>query len=528
MLALAYCLATEGLVDRAFLSRYTVGYDEFERYLLGQSDGEPKTPDWAEWITGIAAVATRELARRMSSCRTFISSAWALQRQDHGEQPYWATIALASMLGQVGLPGGGFGFGYADESGMGIPRHRVRSPSLPVGSNPMQTSIPAARVSDLLLGPGESYDFNGERKTYPNVELVYWAGGNPFHHHQDIGRLVRAFRRPRSIIVHEIWWTATARHADIVLPVTTTLERNDIGASSRDRYLIAMQQAIAPIGRARSDHDILRDLADRFRVAPAFTEGRSEMDWLRSMYGVVRGEARAVDVELPEFETFWDAGFVALPSPAKPHTTLSAFREDPDHNPLATPSGRIEISSQRIGSFGYDDAPSHPTWLAPLEWLGAPLAGRYPLHLLSPQPATRLHGQMDAAGPSRELKLLGREPVYMNRADAAARGITDGDVVRVFNDRGAVLAGATLTDDLMARVVTLATGAWYDPLDPGSPTSLDKHGNPNVLTADRGTSRLGQGSTAHTTLVQIERWDGELSPITAHQSPAKGASSDRR
>ena len=227
-----------------------------------------------------------------------------------------------------------------------------------------------------------------------------------------------------------------------------------------------MQQAIEPVGLARSDHDVFRDLASRFGVTPAFTESRSEMDWLRSMYGHVRDEASAVDLELPEFDAFWDAGFVALPIPTRPHTLLSSFREDPDRHRLATPSGRIEVSSERIGSFQYDDAPSHPTWLEPREWLGAPLAARYPLHLLSPQPATRLHGQMDAAGPSKESKLLGREPIYMNRGDASARGIDDGDVVRVFNDRGAVLAGAVLTDGLMTRVVTLATGAWYDPLDP--------------------------------------------------------------
>ena len=163
--------------------------------------------------------------------------------------------------------------------GLADVRPAAATPALSVGFNPVKVLFPSARLTDMLEHPGGEYDFNGERLRYPDIRLVYWAGGNPFHHHQDINRLLRAWRRPETIIVHDPWWTATTRHADIVLPTTTVVERNDIGASSRDRFIIAMKQAISPVGQARDDFAIFSELADRFGVREAFTEGRTEMEF---------------------------------------------------------------------------------------------------------------------------------------------------------------------------------------------------------------------------------------------------------
>ena len=205
---------------------------------MGDDDGQPKDADWAARITGIDAETIRELARRMAATRTMITTTWSLQRADHGEQPIWMTVVLAAMLGQIGLPGGGFGFGYGSMNRHGRSRaRRCAALNRPSGANPIDSYIPVARISDLLLHPGETIDFNGKRVTYPDIQLVYWCGGNPFHHHQDINRLVQAWQRPETVIVHEICWTATARHADIVLPATTTLERNDIASSSRPLHV---------------------------------------------------------------------------------------------------------------------------------------------------------------------------------------------------------------------------------------------------------------------------------------------------
>ena len=292
-------------------------------------------------------------------------------------------------------------------------------------------------MADCLLAPGEHYDFNGRTAEFPDLRLVYWAGGNPFHHHQDINRLRRGWARPETIIVHEPWWTATARHADIVLPVTTALERNDIGSAPRDPYVIAMRQAIAPVGEARDDFVIFRDLARRLGAEESYTEGRDEMGWLRHLYQMFRDGAQTNQASLPDFDGFWRDGWIEIPRKSDEHVMFADFRADPDANKLRTESGRIELYSERIAGFGYDNCPGHATWLAPYEWLGGDAASDYPLHLVSSQPQQRLHSQLDPGPVSGESKVAGREPVLIHPFDAAERGIKDGDLVRLFNARGA-------------------------------------------------------------------------------------------
>ncbi|MGE0802985.1 MAG: molybdopterin-dependent oxidoreductase [Lautropia sp.] len=520
MLAMAYVLVVEHRADHAFLDKYCSGHDAFIRYLLGTGDATPKTPEWAERITGVPASLIQDLARRTTATRSMVCASWSVQRGDHGEQPYWAAIALAACIGQIGLPGGGFGFGYAATDGTAAPRRSgLPRPRLPIGSNSVKTAIPAARIADLLLHPGDTIDFNGSRISYPDIRLVYWCGGNPFHHHQDLNRLVRAWRRPDTVIVHEPWWTPVAKFADIVLPCTTTLERNDIMASELGTRYVAMKQILAPVGGARDDLWIFADLASRLGYRDEFLEGRDEQGWLRSMYEIASDEAVRLGYRLPPFDTFWSAGSFQFDDAATPRLLLQDFRADPVANPLATPTGRIELWSERIASFRYPDCPPHPAWLAPAEWLGSPLARTYPLHLLTMQPATRLHSQMDSSPLSQASKIGGREPVYMNEKDGMERGLENGAVVKVFNARGACLAAVVLTDGIRQGVLQMATGAWYDPEAPGETGSMDKHGNPNVLTLDKGTSRLGQCSSAQTALVQVERWTGPLPPVSAYRVP---------
>jgi biotin/methionine sulfoxide reductase len=520
MLALIHTLVTEGLHDKAFLARYCTGFDRLCAYLMGEIDGTPKSAEWAASITTLDAATIRTLARKMAKVRTMISVSWSVQRADHGEQPYWAAIALAATLGQIGLPGGGFGFGYGANSCLGSPQTQLSLPNLPVGANLVKTFIPVARFTDMLLNPGAPFDFNGQRLTYPDIRLGYWCGGNPFHKQQDLNRLLQGWRRPETIIIHEPWWTPAARRADIVLPCAGTLERNDIGASRRDRFWFAMHKAIDRIGEARSEYEIYSALAERLGFREAFTEGRDEMQWLHHMYDVARGRVGALGFETPGFEEFWHAGYIEFPAPAEPPILFAAFRADPKANALRTPSGKIEIFSETIAGFGYDDCPGHPTWLEPVEWLGSHKAAAYPLHLISNQPRTRLHSQLDCGAVSRGAKIADREPILLHPKDAEARAISDGDVVRVYNDRGACLAGAHVTDAVRPGVVQLATGAWFDPIDAGEIGSLDRHGNPNVLTIDKGTSRLGQCTSAQSALVEIERYDGKLPAITVFTQPA--------
>ncbi|CAN0324107.1 unnamed protein product [Discosporangium mesarthrocarpum] len=523
MLGLAYTLVAEGLHDPDFIGKYCTGFNRFHAYLIGETDGVAKDADWAADISGIDAGTIRSLARRMAATRTMISMSWSVQRSDHGEQPCWMAITLAAMLGQIGLPGGGVGIGYGSIGTTGAPTSKMPGIGLAKGANGVKDYVPVARVVDMLLNPGAEFEFNGNTLTYPDIRLVYWAGGNPFHKQQDLNRFLVAWQKPETIIVHEPWWTPAARRADIVLPVTTTLERNDIGCGLRDRFFIAMQQAVPPVGEARSDYDIFAGLATRLGVADAYTEGRDEMDWLRHMYDVARQNAARLEIEMPGFDDFWEKGYFEFEAQEESQILFEAFRADPDKAALKTPSGRIEIFSETIDGFGYDDCPGHPAWIEPVEWLGSDKAARHPLHLISNQPLRRMHSQLDFGGPSQDTKVAGREPVWLHPDDAAARDIADGDVVRLFNDRGACLAGAVVTDRVRAGVVRLSTGAWLDPLDAGDIGSLEKHGNPNVLTVDKGSSKLAQSCIAQSALVEIERYAEEAPRITAYDTPAVAA-----
>jgi len=519
MLGLAHTLETEGLCDRQFLHTCTTGYDRFMAYLLGRHDGQPKDADWAADICDVDSDTIRSLARKMASNRTMISVAWSLQRASHGEQPLWMAITLAAMLGQIGLPGGGFGFGYAAANRVGNIDLPFSWPALPQFRNPVPDFIPVARLADMLLNPGAPFHYNGGRYVYPDIRLVWWAGGNPFHHQQDLNKLVRAWRRPEVVIVNEAWWNATARHADIVLPCTTAVERNDLGIAKSEPYLAAMRKAVAPAGQARNDYDILSDIAGHLGLRDAFTEGRDEMAWVRHLYDGSRQVAAENGYELPDFDTFWEVGEFRFEVATPPRNMLEDFRRNPDAAPLPTPSGRIEIFSKTIAEFAYDDCPGHATWLEPDERLGTGKASRYRLHLVSNQPSTRLHSQLDNGITSRNAKVANREPATFNPLDAAERGIRAGDVVRLFNDRGACLVGAMLSDTVSRGIVQLSTGAWYDPEEPGRDGSLDLHGNPNVLTLDLPTSKLSQAPIAHTTLVEAELFLGLPPETTAFRPP---------
>ncbi len=519
MLGLAYVLETEQLIDRAVIDRYATGYERFRAYLLGEPDGQPKTPEWAAALCEIPADTIRELARKMARGRTLINVGWSLQRSEHGEQVPWMGLTLAAMLGQLGLPGGGYGFGYGSIANMGNRPSSVGFPVFQQGHNHVKAFIPVARIADMLLNPGDPFDFNGQHLTYPDIDLIYWAGGNPFHHHQDLGRFRRALAKPSTIVVHEPYWTGMARHADIVMPSTITLERNDIGGTPGDPVMVAMHQAVQPYADSRTDYAIFSGLAERLGVVERFTEGRDEAQWLRAMYERWQGNAGQLGVTVPDFDSFWSEGEIIIPSTPSDETPFTNFRADPEQHPLRTPSGKVEIFSETIDSFGYDDCAGHPTWYEPREWLGSADTARHPLHLIANNPRTRLHSQLDLGPYSQSSKIQGREPARLNPADAAARGISSGDIVRLFNKRGSCLAGAIVTDDVRPGVVQLSTGAWFDPLDPEADVPFCVHGNPNVLTADRGTSKFAQGSTGQHALIEIERWDGEVPPIRASDPP---------
>ncbi|RSZ35323.1 MULTISPECIES: molybdopterin-dependent oxidoreductase [unclassified Variovorax] len=515
MLALVHQLVTDGSHDRDFIERYCDGWNTFEDYLMGRSDGVPKSCDWAAPICGLPAAQLTQLARDLVGKRVLVVVSHSLQRSEHGEQPVWMGAVLAAALGQPGLPGGGYNYALGTLAHYGKRNNAVPTAALPQGDNGVKAFIPVARISDMLLNPGQPFDYNGKRHTYPHIRLAYWAGGNPFHHHQDLRRLSEAFRTLDTFVVHEIAWTATARHADIVLPCTMTLEREDIGATPTDPLMVAMHRVCEPHGLARDDYDIFCDLARRLGGLEAFSEGRGTREWLAHLYERTRAGLEALGLEAPDFQAFWQRGEITLPQRDDDGGILRAFRNDPEGARLATPSGKIQVSSPTVAGFGYADCPGHPAWLPPKF---APDAV-HPLWLVANQPHTKLHSQLDFGAHSQASKRNGREVCTMHPSAAAARGIREGDIVRLFNEVGACLASAHLCTDMREDVVQLPTGAWYDPVLDASNRPMCAHGNPNVLTRDIGTSSLAQGCAGQLSTVQIERFDEALPPIRAYDPP---------
>lgn len=516
MLALAHVLDAESLADRVFLERFTVGYERFIAYVRGETDGVPKSPRWASGLTEVASSTIEDLARSMARSRTMINLSWSMQRQHHGEQPIWLGVTLAAMIGQIGLPGGGFQHGYGSSADVGLARRVLSPPALPTGKNAETSFIPVARIADMLLHPGDTIDYNGRKVTLPEIDLVYWVGGNPFHHHQDLAKLRQAFKMPSTVVVHEQFWTSTARHADFVLPATMSIERDDYGSGRNDPFFFPMPAMTTPAGEARDDFSIFAALESRLEIDERFSEGRTARQWLRHLYENWAERMEVLGHAVPDFEDFWTSDHLEIPV-ADPRQVLHAdFRADPVAHPLATPSGLIEIHSSTIEAFGYDDCPGHPVWLEPREWLGTD-DRVHPLHLISNQPKTRLHSQLDVGETSQRSKINGREPARMNPADAEARGLTTGDTILLRNERGTCLAGLVVSEEIRLGIVQLATGAWYDP-DPDDP-SFCRHGNPNVLTADLPSSLLSQGTTAQHALIEVERWDGPLPPLAVDRSP---------
>ncbi len=518
MLGLAYTLHSEGLSDKKFLKKYTEGFEKFLPYLLGTDDGIVKNAEWAAEICNIPSSKIKELARKISSKRTMISVSWSLTRQDHGEQPFWMAIMLASMVGQIGLPGGGFGFGYSATNYIGGQFTVLPGAAFPQTKNEIDNFIPVARISDLLLHPGERFDFDGQSYEYPNTKIVYWAGGNPFHHHQDINRLIKAWEKPDTIISNEWCWNTLAKRSDIVLPCTTPLERYDIMMTPRDPYVVSMSKLVEPYGKAKNDFEIFAGIAKKMGVEEKFTEGRNQEEWQKWIYKETSERAAAANIKIPSYEKFREDKWFKISDPSEPTLMLKDFRENPIKNALTTPSGKIEIFSKTVAEFGYDDCPGHPVWIEPCEWLGKKNK-KFNIHLISNQPKNKLHSQMDHGNYSKSFKINDREPVEINPIDAEDRGLKNGDIVKLFNDRGACLAGIKIEKKVMQGVAQISTGAWYDPQNPLEYGSICKHGNPNILTRDKGTSKLGQGPIAHSCLIEMEKYNEKPPEVTAHKPP---------
>ncbi|KDF11811.1 biotin sulfoxide reductase [Citrobacter sp. MGH 55] len=526
MLGIAHTLVENGWHDEAFLARCTTGYEVFSDYLLGVSDGIAKTAEWADPICGVPAAKIRELAELFHKNTTMLMAGWGMQRQQFGEQKHWMIVTLSAMLGQPGIPGGGFGLSYHFANG-GNPTRRSAvlasmQGSLQGGTDAVE-KIPVARIVEALENPGAPYQHNGMNRHFPDIRFIWWAGGANFTHHQDTNRLIRAWQKPELVVISECFWTAAAKHADIVLPATTSFERNDLTMTGdySNQHLVPMKQVVPPQYEARNDFDVFAALSERWEAGgyQRFTEGKSELEWLETFYTIAGQRGASQQVTLPPFAEFWEANQL-IEMPENPVNAqfirFADFRRDPDAHPLKTDSGKIEIYSQRIAGYGYADCPGHPMWLEPDEWHGN--AEPEQLQIVSAHPAHRLHSQLNYSHLRERYAVADREPVTIHPQDAQARGIRDGDVVRIWNHRGQILAGAVVTDGIKPGVICIHEGAWPD-LDPAA-GGICKNGAVNVLTKDLPSSRLGNGCAGNTALAWLEKYSGPALTLTAFTPPA--------
>ena len=514
-LAMSHHLLVTNRWNRDFVQQYTVGFDRFRAYLEGKdADGTPaKTPEWASRITGIPAARIRQLADLFASKRTQLAGSWAIQRAHHGEMPYWAIVNFACMLGNIGLPGQGVGFSW-HYGGGGTPQSGSTPPTgLSQGRNAVKKICPASRISEMLNNPGKEFTYNGSRYTYPKVKLIYNAGNNFMSHQQDLNELIRALQKVDTVVVQDCWWTASTRWADIVLPATTTVERNDIssGGTYNINKFYAMKQVVAPVGEALDDFEIFRRLAELCGVELGFTEGMEPMDYVQAAY------EKSSAAKIMPFEEFWEKGVVTLPTPEAAHSWVrhGDFRADPVKNPLHTPSGRIEMYSATIEKMNLPDCPPMPKWQEPGEYLGNAKEGQ--VHVVSPHPYMRLHSQMANAEPLRKTYAVQtREPLLINTQDAKKRGIRDGDLVELYNERGALVVGARVSDRIMPGVVSIYEGAWPQ-LDSKGRCN---NGQVNFITSSRPASGLTQATTANTCLASLRKCtDADPGGSKAYQAP---------
>ncbi|MBK1964161.1 molybdopterin guanine dinucleotide-containing S/N-oxide reductase [Campylobacter novaezeelandiae] len=552
MMGMASHLISKNKVNYMFLENYTTGFNQFKDYLEGKNDGIKKDVKWASKICGVNEKTIKELAETFYDNPTMIMSGWGMQRAHHGEQPHWMLVTLCSILGQIGTKGGGFGLSYhysnggvptckggvigginAGEIGIwkngkfkGLAKSKENLNSAEWLQNTASLSFPVARIADALLNPGKTIDHNGAKITYPDIDFIYWVGGNPLVHHQDTNTNVKAWKKPRTIVVNEIYWTPTAKMADIVMPVTSSYERDDITMSGdySNMHIVPMKQAVLPVEESKDDYEIFSDLCRIYGkdVFNAYTQnGKKAKDLIKDYYNIalkqVKNYGEAFNTPMPSFEEFWAKNEPIVFEPTNEsleYVRFSEFIEDPILNALGTSSGLIEIYSKTIENYNYDDCKAHPTWFEPIEWLGN-ATKKMPFHLITSHPSKRLHSQLCHTDLRKKYTIQEREPLLMNFKDAKKFGIKNGDVVRVFNKRGEILAGVLVSKDIMQGVIRICEGGWYDPDENG----LCKYGSANVLTLDLPTSKLANGNISHTGLVGIEKFNKSLPEITAFSIP---------
>jgi len=514
--AIAYVLITENKVDQEFLDKYCVGYDastlpesapengSYKDYILGNGDDKtPKTPEWAQPITGIPADIITKLAREIGDAkRIHMSQGWGPQRSAHGEQLCKAIMMLSVLRGQVGLQGGGTG---ARESNYGYPF--VRFPTI---SNPIKASIPFFLWTDAIFRGKEMTDktdgIKGVEKLQNNIKFIWnYAGNVMINQHSDINRthdILQDEKACEMVVVIDNHMTASARYADILLPDCTTSEQSDFcmdGEAGSMPYFIFASQAIEPLFECKPIYEIMSGVAKRMGVLDEFTEGRTQEEWLQYMYAETVKNNN--DPNLPSYEEMRKQG-IYKKQHDRPYVPYEDFRKDPEANPLSTPSGKIEIYSEQLAKIAKEWELDPDEFITPIAEYRSTFNGwdspdrkDYPLQLTGFHYKARTHSTY---GNVELLKAAAPQEIWINPIDAQPRNIENGDLVSVKSKFGELHIRAKVTPRIMPHVTAIGEGAWYSP----NAQKVDQAGSINVLTSPR-PSPIAKTNPSHTNLVEV-------------------------
>jgi len=571
--AIAHVWITEDTYDKDYIATHTIGFDQFRKYVLGEDDGVPKTPKWAEEICGVPERTIKALATEWASKRTMVSCGQrggfgGAMRQAYGHEWARLVVLLQAMQG-LGKPGVGmwgttmggpsnnefFFPGYAEPDGSIARSRAAKKPTV----NPVKQRLYRLLIPDAILNPpiswrgegfcGKSIEQQLKPYTYPlpgtsEIKMFYRYGGSFIGTMTETNRWVEAYQSPKLefVVNQDCWWSSETRFADIILPACTNLERTDIAewgnsagysnhASSgcNHRIIVLEKKCIEPLYESKSDYEIFSLLADRLGFGEDYTEGKTDKDWAKCFFDIS---------DLPKYiswEEFEKKGYFVVPLPENYKSTPSLrwFYEGrecdtPDYlNPkrntekakeLGTYSGKLEFVSQSLTEHLPDDEerPPMPRYIPSWEGHTSELAKKYPLQLLSPHPRYSYHTHYDKHTP-----WLGEIPghrivkdgyhwqtVRMHPLDAKARNIEHGDIVKLYNDRGAVLGVAQVTERVRPGVVhSYCSGNNYDPLEPGKAYSIDKGGCVNLLTPVRMLSKNAPGMAPNSCLIEVTKWE---------------------
>lgn len=518
--AIAYVLITENLVDQEFLDQYCVGYDEktlpasapehgdYKSYILGRgADQKAKTPQWASEITGIPVDTIIRLAREIGTTKPcFVVQGWGPQRQANGEQTARAIPMLALLTGNVGLPGTSTGLREGDAS--------LGEASMGIGTNPVKTKISFFKWTDAIERGTEltalKDGVQGADRLNVPVKFLWVTQSNCLiNQHSDANRTHKILQdesKCEFILVIDNQMTPSARYADILLPDVTSFELWDLAAdgyaSGELTFMTSIQPAIAPVGEARPLYNVCAELAKRFGKEQEFTEGRATTgEWAEHLYNETR---KKYPEQLPDYETFKKQGVVRVKLSTDKSIALKDFRADPVANPLNTPSGKIEIYSERLAKIAQtwelaqgDVITPLPQYVTTWESHLDPKTKEYPLQMIGFHTKGRTHSTYHNVDWLRE---VAPDEVWINPIDAEKRQIKAGQKVHVFNERGTIEIAARVTTRIMPGVVGIPQGAWYKPDDKG----VDVGGCVNTLTTHR-PSPLAKGNPQHTNLVEIKK-----------------------